>query len=146
MNGDLVGTDPRLGPLADNGGPTPTCALLFGSPAIDVGDDSLTGTDQRGFLRLSGPHVDIGAFELQPTPVPQFFPNAANLPDGSVLWTFMCSDTNTGFTMLAATDLFLPLSNWTVLGPATNIGPGLFQFADPAGTNGPTRFYRVRSP
>jgi CSLREA domain-containing protein len=65
--------DPRLGALADNGGPTFTHALLGGSPAIDGGDDSVTGsplnltTDQRGagYARKDGVHVDIGAFELQ---------------------------------------------------------------------------------
>jgi hypothetical protein len=67
-NGNIVGTGnspvgPLLGALKDNGGPTPTMALLTGSPAVDAGDDALTGTDQRGFPRLSGPHVDIGAFE-----------------------------------------------------------------------------------
>jgi hypothetical protein len=67
---DLVGSaaaaiDPVIGSLANNGGPTPTVALLPGSPAIDAGDDSQTGTDQRGFPRKSGAHVDIGAFELQ---------------------------------------------------------------------------------
>ncbi len=56
--------NPFLGPLADNGGPTMTMALLPGSPALDAGDDTLTGTDQRGFPRKSGAHVDIGAFEL----------------------------------------------------------------------------------
>ena len=35
--GDLSGADPRLGPLQDNGGPTPTRALLEGSAAIDAG-------------------------------------------------------------------------------------------------------------
>jgi len=41
------------------------------SPAIDAGDDSVTGppdnltTDQRGMSRLSGAHVDIGAYEAQ---------------------------------------------------------------------------------
>ena len=45
--GDQVGTavdpiDPRLGPLADNGGPTQTHALLPGSPAIDAGTDPVT--------------------------------------------------------------------------------------------------------
>src|SRR5262249_21353600 len=47
--------DPRLGPLAANGGPTRTQALLVGSPAIDAGDVS-TGapTDQRGVPRPSG--------------------------------------------------------------------------------------------
>lgn len=65
VNGDIVGAfDPRLAPLADNGGPTPTIALLPGSPALDAGDDSLTGTDQRGMPRKAGEHVDIGAYEM----------------------------------------------------------------------------------
>jgi CSLREA domain-containing protein len=72
--------NPRLGPLANNGGPTQTHALLLGSPAIDAGDNTVTGsplslsTDQRGsgFARQvegsdanSTPDVDIGAFETQ---------------------------------------------------------------------------------
>src|SRR5260370_1312301 len=55
--------NPLLGALQDNGGPTPTMALLTGSPAVDAGDDTLTDPDQRGFPRPSGSHVDIGAFE-----------------------------------------------------------------------------------
>jgi hypothetical protein len=47
--GSLNNTDAKLGPLADNGGPTLTTALLPGSPAIDAGDTSLAPTtDQRG--------------------------------------------------------------------------------------------------
>jgi hypothetical protein len=49
------------------------------------------------------------------------------------------------FTVLAANDLSLP-QRWTVLGPATEIGPGQFQFTDPQATNNPQNFYRVRSP
>jgi len=66
--------DPMLGPLANNGGPTQTHALLAGSPAIDAGDDSVLGsplfliTDQRGFPRKLGSHVDIGAFEAEVSP------------------------------------------------------------------------------
>jgi hypothetical protein len=61
---DLVNTDPLLGPLADNGGPTRTMALLPGSPAIDSGTE-ITGitTDQRGITRPQGSAPDIGAFE-----------------------------------------------------------------------------------
>ena len=63
--GSLNNTDPKLGPLANNGGPTLTIALLPGSPAIDAGDDSSAPpTDQRGFPRPAGPAADIGAFEM----------------------------------------------------------------------------------
>ena len=50
------------------------------------------------------------------------------------------------FTVLAATNVALPLSNWTVLGPALEIAPGQFQFTDPQTTNHARRFYRVRTP
>ncbi len=62
---DLVDTDPLLGPLADNGGPTQTMALLPGSPAINTGV-AIAGvtTDQRGVAQAPGERPDIGAFEL----------------------------------------------------------------------------------
>jgi nitrite reductase/ring-hydroxylating ferredoxin subunit len=50
------------------------------------------------------------------------------------------------FTAVAATNLSLGLTNWTVLGAITEISPGKFQFTDPDATNNPQRFYRVRSP
>ena len=59
-----VTADPLLGPLADNGGPTPTMALGVGSPAIDAG--AAAGSppvDQRGIARPQGAGVDIGAYE-----------------------------------------------------------------------------------
>ncbi len=63
--GDQSGLDPLLGPLADNGGPTPTYALLAGSPAIDAGEEALClDRDQRGVTRPQGPGCDSGAFEL----------------------------------------------------------------------------------
>lgn len=61
------GGDPMLGPLADNGGPTMTHALLPGSPATDAGDCA-GGTilvDQRGVDRPQGAGCDIGAFEVE---------------------------------------------------------------------------------
>ena len=62
---DLPNTDPKLGPLQDNGGPTPTMALAADSPAVDAGDDSTCASvDQRGVTRPQGAHCDIGAFEL----------------------------------------------------------------------------------
>ena len=72
-NGDIVGTlenpiDPLLGELQDNGGSTPTQALLEGSPAIDAGSNpNNLEFDQRGegFDRVRGENIDIGAFEVQ---------------------------------------------------------------------------------
>jgi len=57
--------DPKLGPLQNNGGPTQTHALLFGSPAIDHGQNivDLIG-DQRNSARFVGSAPDIGAFEI----------------------------------------------------------------------------------
>jgi hypothetical protein len=78
-NGNIVGSavspiDPMLGPLAHNGGPTRTQALLAGSPAIDAGTTSgAPATDQRGAVRDT--HPDIGAFE--------FSPMAARIPAGN---------------------------------------------------------------
>ena len=64
-NHDVIGADPLLGPLADNGGPTQTRALGAGSPAIGVGE-CFASTDQRGQPRPSGGPCDIGAYETQP--------------------------------------------------------------------------------
>jgi hypothetical protein len=76
---DVQNTPPSLGALQNNGGTTPTRALLAGSPAIDAGSDALAvdpfdssalTTDQRGTMRIldgngdSTATVDIGAFEF----------------------------------------------------------------------------------
>ena len=75
---NLVGThaariNPKLAPLADNGGPTQTRRLVVGSPAINAGSNALvvTSTDQRGagFPRFKLGTVDMGAFELSVPPV-----------------------------------------------------------------------------
>ena len=64
--GNLVGLDPMLGPLQNNGGPTLTMALLAGSPAIGAGSNPMNLTaDQRGYTpRVAGAAADIGAFEV----------------------------------------------------------------------------------
>ncbi len=62
--------DPKLGALADNGGPTQTMALLVGSPALNRGSNpAALPDDQRGtgFVRVSGASADMGAFEHQIT-------------------------------------------------------------------------------
>jgi len=72
--------DPLLGPLRFNGGFTPTCALLPGSPAINQGNSFGIHTDQRGHHRPylypdipnapGGDGSDIGAYELDSVPPP----------------------------------------------------------------------------
>lgn len=70
--GDMNNTDPLLGPLQNNGGPTQTMALLLGSPAIAAGNPNgctnnkghLLTTDQRGEPRPEK-GCDIGAYQLQ---------------------------------------------------------------------------------
>ncbi|WP_146446537.1 right-handed parallel beta-helix repeat-containing protein, partial [Botrimarina colliarenosi] len=74
--GNLQNIDPLLGPLADNGGPTPTHALLPGSPALNAGDPAIALSavefDQRGpgFARVSYGRLDMGAFELDNVAIP----------------------------------------------------------------------------
>jgi hypothetical protein len=74
-----IDRNPRLARLADNGGPTGTCALNSRSPAIDAGlpvgtavsgNISVPGTDQRGVLRSRHPGADIGAYEYEDPDTP----------------------------------------------------------------------------
>ena len=70
VDGNIIGVDPLLGPLSENGGATLTHALPRNSPARDAGD-LIPGleTDQRGYARVQGAATDIGAFEANPEPV-----------------------------------------------------------------------------
>jgi CSLREA domain-containing protein len=82
--GNIIGADPKLGPLRTNGGATLTHALLAGSPAIDAAnpaapgssDDACPTTDQRRYRRPTdgdfrgGARCDIGAFERRSSPAP----------------------------------------------------------------------------
>ena len=64
--GFTLSGDPELLPLADNGGPTRTHALLPGSPAVDVVDPiTCLSYDQRSEIRPKGTLCDLGAFELE---------------------------------------------------------------------------------
>lgn len=118
---DRINTKPILGPLANNGGPTLTHALLSGSPAFDKGKrDAIPtlalATDQRGQPRPfdfpsitnapGGDGSDIGAFEANPPPL-SIVASGKNLV---LSWLFE----GPGFRLESATNL--PASNnWTLI-------------------------------
>jgi hypothetical protein len=77
----VITADPLLGPLVYNGGPTPTMALLTGSPAIDAGNNpNCTAADQRGVTRPQNLTCDMGAFEVDNTPPSVAVTTAASDP------------------------------------------------------------------
>jgi len=93
---DLIGADPLLGPLKDNGGPTDTMAPLPGSPAINripgsSGVDFPT-TDQRGVTRPQGARADSGAVELVPSSAT---PTRTRTPSRTPTRTFTATKTPT---------------------------------------------------
>ena len=102
--GDQTNTDPMLGPLQDNGGPTFTHALLPGSPAIDAGDPNFTPPpyyDQRGpvFWRVRNDRIDSGSFEVQtgttPSPTPTSTPTPTASPTATPTATATATHTPT---------------------------------------------------
>jgi len=135
--GSLNNTDPKVGPLADHGGPTLTMALLPGSPAINAGDPAAAPpTDQRGVPRPQGPCVDIGAFEYQYIPVftDAKFQNPTNF------WLQMSGLLpGQAFILQSSTNLV----DWT---DVTNLVAGeslLYEFVDGNSGASAARFYRL---
>ena len=131
---NFIDTDPILGALADNGGPTPTMALLPGSPAIDVVSSEIRTNcqnmrDQRGYPR-GRPHFvngsnedvylcDIGAFEQTPPFVVDSLADAVDADPADDL----CAALGGGCTLRAAIQQAnaIPGMNEIVLGTGGHV-------------------------
>ena len=148
---NLTSSNPLLAPLGNYGGPTQTMPPLPGSPVIGAGSVSANAfaTDQRGYPRLQNGLIDLGAVELQsPAANPPVLANIT-VPAGGGTNGLQFTFTNApvaDFTVLTATNVSLPLTNWTVLGEVLQVAPGLYQFTDPQAATNMVRFYRMRSP
>ena len=139
--GSLNNTDPLLSPLADYGGPTPTMALLPGSPAIDAASsESCPGTDQRGVARPFGGGCDIGAFEFStPSILGRLFMERIGV--GAVRGTF-AGEANQTFRVEVSENL----ASWSPYSTNTTASSGLFEFFDTNSAIAEARTFRVSKP
>jgi hypothetical protein len=141
--GDLIGSsalplNPKLGPLANNGGPTLTRALLPGSPAMDAADTlAAPAVDQRGAPRPVGPAADIGAYEYGWPAVLR-----ASHSGGTGVDLLALGNACQSCRLMSSADW----SNWVPI--ATNqIGPnGTYLFHDNCAPGTGGRFYRLVMP
>jgi CSLREA domain-containing protein len=136
VNNNQVGvSNALLGPLAENGGPTRTHALLAGSSALDAGNNALALdtldaaliTDQRGAARLadspdadSTATVDIGAFEFHSSL--ENVPDKTTNEDTQLLFSFAVGDTGGTVTSVAVSSdnqALVPDANLLLLGAAS---------------------------
>ena len=118
VSSDLLNVNPLLGPLRNNGGPTPTMAPSPNSPAIDKGNSFGLTTDQRGAPRpfdfpsipnaSGGDGSDVGAFELGRPLL-----SATSIPPGVVVsWPSFYGDFNLeSVTMLSGANDWSSVSN-----------------------------------
>ena len=154
---DTLRDDPMLLPLADNGGPTRTHALVAGSRAIDAGDDALErGYDQRGdgpaitgpmwdpagngprdprriawTSRVIGSHSDIGAYELQSTGTTRMVTQCGDNGDGSLRSAVQAADSGDriDLTGLACANILLKNPVVVTVGSLRLVGPGADRLA-----------------
>ncbi len=104
--GDIVAVDPRLAPLAANGGPTLSHEPLPSSPAVDAADpQQFPATDQRGAPRPHGGAADIGAFEFGAQAPPSSPPPLSSPTSGPTQAGFLASHASAGGGLRAVAPL-----------------------------------------
>ena len=135
----LNNTDPRLGPLADNGGLTPTLALLPGSPAINAADDTTCATmDQRGVFRPQFGKCDIGAFEARLADLPPVLVASTHSPQ--VVTLLLHGAPGVEYRLLSSGGL----ASWSSIATNVTDASGATSFSVPA--HGVPHFYRAIMP
>jgi hypothetical protein len=102
--------------------------------------DAGISSGQEGFLSYADlTAVDILGYKLSFIP-PKL--SGARMANGTMQLTFT-NVTGLNFSILACTNVAMPLASWTVLGMPTESPAGQYQFVDSSTTN-KTRFYRVK--
>ena len=150
----IVGPNPLLGPLQNNGGPTFTMALLPGSPAIDQGKNFGFTTDQRGLPRPwdlpsvanaaggDGSVKMVGGTDnngIEFLPMPQLNIERANNSSVILFWSTDEAD----FNLQSVTNL-LAANNWSnVTNARVTIGSQVYVTNSATGAS---RFYRLSFP
>ena len=139
--GDIRNTDPQLGSLGNNGGPTDTIPLLPGSVATNGGNDAnAPATDQRGFSRAGV--SDIGAFEFDGV-APVLKITSVVRQNGHLILHGR-GVASRSQTIEAAAD---PNGgNFSSIGTAISDAAGGFQYDDAGAVGLTNRFYRVAAP
>jgi hypothetical protein len=156
---NIIGADPMLDALADNGGPTQTMALLAGSLAINAGNnaicaaDPVNNLDQRGIARPSGLVCDIGAYEFgQDSPDPNFPASGNAPPTARPLFDWANVATATSYTLQISTNQnFTSLVLNALITPSAYVPTAdlprntlLFWRVRANGPGGPSAWSRVR--
>ncbi len=135
----ITNVNPQLGPLADNGGPVWTMALLPGSPALDAipaGTAGIALADARAVARPAGGGCDIGAFELGPAAAPALSARTT----GGVFQVTFTGEAGRFYQLLWSENL----AEWGTNASVTMGTNGAVRFEAPA--SGAAAFYRVASP
>ncbi len=125
VNGNLLGQDPKLGPLTDYGGAgRQVFPLLPDSPAINAGTNlACPSADQRGQPRPAGPACDIGAFELSyALRIAKRLDDFTPLPGQTITFTIVVTNPVLTVTDATISDTLPPGLNF--VGPVTLENPG----------------------
>ena len=138
--GSLNQTNPLLGPLTANGGPTPTMVLLAGSPGRDAIPSGFPPFDQRHIARPQGPAADIGAVEgdsVDASP-PQL---TLGPPSANRLTLTLSAEPYRNYRLLSSSNLL----DWLPLATNSLTLPGPLQF-EVSVFSGDRLFFRIVTP